>query len=107
MEFIPLIAMLALVAKVIDFIKFLKNGDTNAWFTQLSVWVGGVVVVLLFAQTQFADGIAVGDMSLSTLNFASLIAVGLSVGSLSSLAIDAKKAIDGGDTAKTPPLLGE
>jgi hypothetical protein len=42
----------------------LPGADVNGILTQLAAWIAGVVVVLLVAQTDWADGIAIGDMSL-------------------------------------------
>lgn len=105
MEFVPLLAAAALVWKIVDFLKYLRTGDVNGVFTQLSVWVAGVAVVLLLANTDWADGITVGDTILGALNGASLVLLGLSVGSTSSVLYDTKAAIDGSDTAVKPPLI--
>lgn len=105
MEFAPIIAMGLLVVSIINFMKYLRAGNTDGWFTQLVVWVSGVVVVVLAAQTDFAGGISIGDMTLSTLNFWSLVFVGLTLASVGSFAVDLRKAIDNGDSAVKPSLL--
>ena len=105
MEFVPLLQMIALVWAFINFLKAVRNGDLNAWSTQLIIWVAGVLVVLLVAQTDFAEGINVGDWTLATLNMASLIFVGLSIASMASVGNELKKAFDASDSAKTPPLV--
>lgn len=105
MEFIPLVQMAALVFAVINFLKFLRAGDSNGWMTQLIVWVAGLVVVLLTAQTDFASGIPVGDQMLDTLNIASLIFLGLSISSIASFGVEVKKALDGSDSAAKPNLI--
>lgn len=88
MEFVPVLAMLALIKKVIDLFKYVTNRDVNGVVTTLSSFVAGVVVVLLFAQSNFAEGIAIGDASLATLNFAALVILGLSIASGAGLAND-------------------
>jgi uncharacterized membrane protein len=85
-EFVPIIALAALVKKVVDFLKFITNRDVNGIVTQLVAWAAGVLALLLAAQTDWADGIKIGDMSLATLNFWSLLFVGLSVSSFGSVA---------------------
>lgn len=94
MEFSLLLAMLALIKKVTDFLKLVTNRDVNGITTQVTVWIGGVLVVFLCAQTDFASGLNVGEISLSELNFASLILLGLTVGSGASVAHDYLQARD-------------
>jgi hypothetical protein len=105
MEFVPAIAMAALILKLIDFLRYLRAADVNGICTQLAVWVAGVVVVLLVAQTDWADGIAVGDQNLHTLSFWSLVFFGLSVGSGASFAKDISKAVDNTNSAAIPTLV--
>lgn len=105
MDFIPLVQMAVLVFAVINFIKYLRESNTNGWFTQLVVWVAGVLVVMLVAQTDFAEGIVIGDMSLATMNIWSLIFVGLTIASLATFGTEIKKALDGSDSATMPRLL--
>lgn len=97
MEFVPVLAMLALVKKVIDFLKYCTNRDINGVVTTAAAWIGGVVVIILFAQSTFAEGINIGDVTLASLNIASLIIVGMSIGSGAGLAndwISAKRPTD-------------
>lgn len=105
MEFIPVIQMAVLVFAIINFLKAVKAKDANGAGTQVIVWVAGILVVLLAAQTNFADGISIGDQALSTLNFWSLLFIGLTISSLATFGTEVKKAIDGSDSASTPPLL--
>lgn len=106
MEFVPLVAMAALVLAVINFVKFAKAKDTNGMVTQLSVWIAGVAVVLLVAHTDFAAGLTVGDMTMASLNVYSLVFVGLTLGSSATVLNEFKKALDAGDSAKKPPMVG-
>lgn len=104
-QFIPVLAMAALTLKVIDFVRYLRAADVNGITTQLAAWVAGVVVVLLVAQTDWADGITVGDMNLHTLGFWSLVFYGLSAGSAASFAKDSLKAVDNTNSAALPVLV--
>lgn len=99
MEFAPLIVAVALIWKIVDFVQFLRVGDKDSAITQAGVWIAGVVVILLLSATDFASGIQVADYSLGSLNVASLILLGLSVGSTASAVVDVKKAIDNTDSA--------
>lgn len=105
MPFVPLVAALALAWKLVDFIKQLRVRDWNAVVTQAAVWAAGVLVVFLLAGTDFASGIKIGDMVLSNLNAASLILVGLSVGSSASVGYDLKRSLDNTDSAAQPSLV--
>lgn len=105
-DFVPLAAAIALAWKLVDFVKFVRARDTNGIVTQLAVWVAGVVVVFLLAATDFADGIAIGDKALGSMNAASLLFIGLGfVGSSASVIYDFKRARDNTDTAATPMLV--
>lgn len=105
MDFAPLLVAAALIWKLVDFVKFVKAKDINAVTTQLAVWVAGVVVIFLLAATDFASGVTIGDKNLDSLNAASLLLLGLSMGSTASVFVDAKKAVDGTDSAAVPALL--
>ena len=106
MEFVPAIAMMALIWKSVDLIKSLKAGATNQVVSIILTWVVSVAVVLLYAQTQWADGIAVADRALSDLNIWSQIVVGLNIAGGAGALYDLKKSIDNTDSAATPRLLG-
>lgn len=99
--------MVTLILKLIDFLRYARGGDVNGMLTQLCAWIAGVVVILLVAQTDWADGIAIGTMSLGKLNFWSLVFYGMSAGSAASLAKDTLKAVDNTNSAAIPVLVPE
>lgn len=106
MEFIPLLALGALVYKFVDFLKYAKAKDWNATLTQAIVWVSGIGAVALFASSGFAGDIAVfNGLTLANAGLVEQVILGLSAGSLFSAGYDAKKAIDNNDSAKTPSLF--
>lgn len=105
MDFVPVLAMAALTLKVVDFLRYCRAADVNGVFTQLAAWIAGVIVVLLVAHTDWADGIAVGDMTLGTINVWSLIFYGLSAGSAASFVKDSLKAVDNTNSAALPTLM--
>lgn len=105
MEFVPVAAMAILTLKLVDFLRYARAADLNGVLTQLCAWVGGVVVVLLVAQTDWARGIQIGDKSLHSLSFWSLIFVGLTTGSGASVIKDVGvKALDNSNSAAIPTL---
>ncbi len=83
---------------------------SEAWSGLLTLLLGcaaGIGVVFLMANTTWSDEIKLGGGTLKTLPSTSLIALGLVVTSIAALLFDAKKAVDGTDTASTPKLLPE
>lgn len=104
--FVPAVALGALVLKLIDFLRYIAGRNVNGVVTQLVVWVAGVVVILLFAQSDWANTINVGGLTLAQLNVASQIIAGLVLGSATSAGYDLKKAVDNGQSAAIPTLLG-
>lgn len=105
MEFVPVLALVLLVKKILDFLRYATNGNINGVVTQLISWLAGIGAVVLVAQTDWASGINVGDATLSTLNFWSLLFVGLTISSGASVVHDVTKAVDGSDSAKIPTLI--
>lgn len=104
----PGVAMIALLWKIVDFLKYCTNwssGGKNPAVTQLVVWFGGIVAVFLFARTDWAASITVSGLTLDKMNLWSQLAAGLSAGALTSVGFDIKKALDRSDSAKTPPLM--
>jgi hypothetical protein len=104
-SFVPLVAALALVWKIVDFAKQVRVGDMNAVVTQAVTWVAGVVVVFILANSDFGNGIQVAHSSLGHLNGWSLVLVGLTVASSGSVGYDFKRALDSSDSAAQPSLV--
>lgn len=104
-SFVPLVAALALIWKIIDFAKQVRVKDVDAVVTQVVTWVAGIVVVFILANSDFGDGIRVANNLLGHLNGWSLLLVGLTVSSSGSVAYDFKRAIDHGDSAAQPSLV--
>lgn len=103
MDFVPLIAMSLLVFKMVDFVRYLRAGDTNGWVTQLVAWAAGVGAVLLYAKSGF--GVSIGDFNLAHLNIWAQVVVGLNIGSAGSAWNDARKTFDTHNSAAVPVLV--
>lgn len=101
-DVVPLVLIGALVTKVIDFLKFLRGKEYGNAMTQLVVWVGGIAVVFLFAETQWAN---VGLVNLTTANAFDKFVLGLQASSVFGVVQDYRKAFDSTDSAKTPALF--
>lgn len=107
MEFVPVVAMLALIYKLVDFARYARAGDLNGVVTQLVTWAAGVAVMLLVAQTTWAGAIVVGNTALSKLGVWSIVFAGVTVASSASVVKDTLKSLDNHDTAAVPTLLSQ
>lgn len=105
MEFVPLLAALALAWKIVDFVKYARARDMDGIVGQGAIWVSGVLVAFLLAATDFAGGIEVGGKVLGDLNAFSLVLIGLTIGSTGAVGYDFKRAFDKTDSAATPGLV--
>lgn len=104
---ILLVALGTLAGKVVGFIKYLVNKDKNGYITQAAVWLAGLVVVFLGSNASAFEEVVVPGMGvpLGLLSWADVVLVGLSLSSFISFGYDFKKAFDGSDSAKEPPLV--
>ena len=107
-QVIALTAIAFLGNKIIELLKYLRNKDWNAAFTLAAIEVTGVIVMLFAAAASVTETIVLPGTSaaIGSLDTASVVFLGLVITSLSSKLYDFQKAIDGGDSAKQPPLLG-
>lgn len=99
-----LAVLAALALKFTDFLKFVRVKDWNSVSTQAAVWVSGVVAVFLGSAADISAGVEVFGSFLGDLDIVSQILTGLSLGSVGSVLYDFKSALDGTDSAVTPPL---
>lgn len=95
-----LAAFSPVVYKVMDFLKLLFAGETRPAITQVVVWGVGILVAFLGVKSNLG-----GLSSINYLNWASVLLVGLSLGSVGSVINDFKQARDNTDSAAKPPLL--
>lgn len=105
MDFLPLLSAIALMWKIVDFVKHVRVRDINAVVTQLAVWGAGVLVTFLLAGSDFAEGVSIGDTTLGALNAASVVLVGLCLGASASVGYDFKRSLDNSDSAAQPALV--
>jgi len=106
-QVVALTAIAFLANKIIELLKYLRAKDWNAAFTLATIEVSGVIVMLIAAAAKVTETLVLPGTSepIGTLDTASVVLLGLVMTSLSSTIYDFKKAIDGGDSAKQPPLL--
>ena len=104
-DFVAFAGAIGLMWKIVDFAKHVRVRDWNASVTQAVTWGAGVLVIFVLANSDFANGVPVGDQNLGALNDWSLVLVGLTLSSLGSVAYDYKRAFDRSDSAKMPSLL--
>lgn len=102
-----LAGMLAIIVKFWDFMKMLTNLRTekSGVITQGFVWFSAIGVTFLFSATQFGNTVEFGGITLDQTDTPTKFWIGLAIGSLGSLVVDFKQALDGSDSAKKPPLV--
>lgn len=105
-EFVPMLALAALVLTFTNFLKYAKAGDLNGALTILVVWAAGVGAVVLGAHTDFAGGFVFGDVALEKANLWTQVFVGLNIGSAGTALNEFKQAFDRSDSAVKPKLVG-
>ncbi len=105
METVGLVGLVAVIWKVVDFLKYLTSGDWNGAATQASVWASALVVSLLAREAEPFSGIGVVGSTFGDLGWPALVLFALGIGSTASGLVDVKKALDNTDSAAVPPLL--
>lgn len=105
MEIVGLAALVAIIWKVVDFLKYLTNRDLNAAVTQASVWLSAVAVALLARDAEPFSAIEVLGTTFEDLSLPAIILFALGLGSTASGVVDFKTAIDNTGSASAPPLL--
>lgn len=105
METVTLITSLALIWKVVDFVKYIKSKDANGVIVQAGAWGGGIALAFLLGAANIASTWDIGGMTLSDVNGPSKILLGLVWGSGASAIVDFKKARDNTDSAAMPALI--
>lgn len=106
-EVFSLAALSTLIVKVGSWLKFVHARDWNAALTQAVIWGLGIGAVMIAAQADIAEGFRVfGGSLLADLDAWSQVLAGLTLASVGSVGFyDFRKALDGTDSAKEPPLL--
>jgi predicted PurR-regulated permease PerM len=98
-----------LLWQVVDFLRELTNLKTqkSAVLTQLTAWVGGIILVILASHAKVSADLILPGMStaLGHLDGSSQVLYGLMVASLGSSLVDVKQSIDNTDSSTKPPLL--
>lgn len=89
--------------KVTDFLKFITQQKWIAVLTQLIIWVVGFLFVMVVAKSDISG---VFGIELANAKLATLVLVGMGVGSTASVSFDFKKAVDNSESATTGTLGG-
>lgn len=106
-SFIVAAAIPFLAGKAIELLKYLKNKDWNGAVTLVSVWVAGIVALVIAAAAEVTETFVVPGTTipLGSLDGPSLVLLGMTLTSITSTVYDFKKALDSTDSAKQPPLI--
>lgn len=105
------IAVLGLIVyKLLDFFKYVVNKNWNGALTILIGWAAGIIGIFLFASSTFGSQLQIGEghhhpLLLGSLDPSSKVILGMAATNLLAVFYDAKKAVDGSDSAKTPKLI--
>lgn len=105
MEAITLVALVALMKKVVDTFKYVTNKDLNALVTQLVTWLTGVATVWLATSADITSGLSIFGTTFGELNGGSILLGGMIFSSAASVVYDIQASRDNTDTAATPPFL--
>lgn len=107
MDFLPLVAAVALVAVLIDIARSLRARDWNGVITPLAAMAAGTLVAWVVGESDFGADVPLGDTghTFGSVNGFSLVLVGFALGAVASKSVDALKAVDQGDSQKRPPLI--
>jgi hypothetical protein len=103
--FIPVAVLIGFGISLFNLILYLRNKQWDNAFKILGVWVAFIVVVLLFAESDWAAQVVIGDISLEAANFWSKVIMGVFLGGSATVVVEFKKAFDNGDSAAKPKLL--
>lgn len=105
MELVGLTALIAIIWKVVDVVKYAANHNTSAVVTQLTVWGSAIAVTLLAREADPFANVGIMGTTFEHLDIAAAVLFALGLGSTASGIVDFKKAIDGSDSAVVGPLL--
>jgi hypothetical protein len=106
-DFVPIVVFGLVVYTLLNFFKFLLNGDWNQALTLIVGWLVGIAALWLFGATVWGGLVSVGEHTLDDLSFWDKVVAGLAVVSSASFGYDLKRAFDRSDSASTPALLGK
>lgn len=95
----------ALIWKLTDFVKHCTNRDRSAIVTQLVAWGIGFAAIVLFAHSSLSTHLVIDGIAVAHAPWADQLLLGVVVGSFGSAGYDLKRAVDGTDSAATPPLV--
>ena len=107
MQAITLASLIALGTRFVSFLKYLRAKDWNSVATQAASWASGVAIVFLAGAADITNRLILfpGVPTLSDINAASKVMLGLMLMSLGSEVYQFKKAFDRTDSAAEPALL--
>ena len=95
LEIVAAVALVALVKKLVDFVKGITNKDLNEILTQLTAWAAGIGATLVAAQTALAEQGGVFGFDLADQSVWTKVLIGAAVGALASLTKDTLDAVGG------------
>lgn len=102
-----------LVKQFVDFLRLVRGKDWSGSLTVLTAWVAGVIFITLVAKSQLGSiySITIGDganqvtLTLDKLSGATLLLLGLAIGSIAGQVNDFFAARDNTRSSAKPTLL--
>lgn len=104
---VSLAALAALVYTFVNFVRVAKARDVNGVVTMLLVWAAGIGALFLFAETNLAHDLVLGNVNLDAMSAWDKVLIGLIPGSFGIVGHDLLGSIDSTRSTAKPPLLGE
>lgn len=105
-EFIPIAVLTAFIISVVNLLLYIKSKNWDGALKICVVWAAGILGVFLFAETDWASTIVIGDIALAAANFWTKVVMGLWLGGSATVVVEFKKAFDRNDSAVKPNLVG-
>lgn len=105
MDFVPVAVASAFVYTLVNLAKWARARDWSSVVTQLTAWVGGVLIAWVLSQSSFGEAVGQSIGLDGPANLFDIVLIGLAFGAGASVIADGRKAIDRTDSAVTPNLL--
>lgn len=99
-------AAISLVYTVVGLVRRLSAQAWKEAVTQALAWVTGVLVAVLLAASDFAVGLNIGGVELGGAKGATVVLMGLALGSMAMAGKDILKSLDSSQSAQEPELGG-
>jgi len=105
METLPAVGLAVVIYWLMTLAKNVTNRNWNGTLTQVVAGVVGVAAVCIYAQTDWAEAVNVGEETLATINGWELALLGVTLGAGAGAGSDVLRAVNTSDPSVAPTLL--